>query len=416
MRKGTRRRFEWTESIGRSARLIIAARALRAFAQGFLSVLLGLYLAEKGLGLRSLGLFFSAGVLGGATYAAALRLAVQRMGERRTLIGLTLLSALFSVGLLLTDRLGLLMLFAFLGSLAGVGGAGGAGPSQPLEQALLAEGSADRDRASLFAVYRFVGTAAMALGGLAAGIPTWLGRAADVGMRSAQEGMIVVFALCLLGVALVYSQLPERAASGESAPPPTRPLRTTPSRGLILRLNALFGVDQLASSLTTAPLMAYWFHTRFGLELDALALLSFGSQALAALSMWGSVHLSARIGYVRTMVYTHIPASLMLVGVALVPQTGFAIALWLARSALSQMDIPARDALTMSVVAPEERVTMASVHLVSRNAAGTLGPTLSTVLWHSVSAAAPLIGCGLLKVAYDVTLFAMYRNVSPHRP
>ncbi len=407
MSDGTRTSASW---LGKDARLILMARALRGFAEGFLGVLLAFVLADKGLDLREVGLFLSAGVLGGAAYAFSLNALVARFGAKATLIVLTLLSAVFGAGLLLAEGLLMLMGFAFLGSLAGLGGAGGAGPTQPVEQAFLASLTTQRDRARLFGLYRFGSTIAAALGGLAAGIPVWLERGAGIPVAAGQRGMVLAFGACLVVVALLYAALGPDSGPPRSTNGPRNPFKLRSSR-TILGLNALFGIDQLGSSLTTAALMAYWFHTRFGLELDALATLSFSASLLGAASMYFAVLLAARIGYVRTMVFTHIPASAMLVALAFVGDPTVAIALWLGRGLLSQMDNPARDALTMTVVHEDERVAMASIHLISRNTMGTIGPTLSTLLWTGVGAAAPILGGGLLKIGYDIALYAFFREI-----
>jgi len=374
-----------------------------------LSVLLALFLIDRGVTLSGVGLFLSAGVIGGAVYALALYGMAARIGRRRSLIVLTGLSSGASIALLASGDLAWLMLCAFVGSLAGVGGAGGAGPAQPLEQVILADSVAPEHRGDVFALYRFGSSIAMACGGLAAGLPSWLETAGRMPIRIGMAWMIALFSFCLLCVALLYLLLPDEpdSTAGDGWANPFK----TPSRRLIVGLNALFSVDQLGSSLTTASLMAYWFHTRFGLELDALAALSFTTQLLSALSMWLSIRLARRVGYVRTMVFTHIPASLMLVGLAFAPNAACGIAVWLARGLLSQMDIPARDALIMSVVAPEERIAMGSLHLLGRNGMGTLGPTLSTTLWQTLSPAAPILLGGLLKVGYDLSLFALYRDL-----
>ena len=375
-----------------------------------LSVVIALYLSERGLTLAEIGLFLSAGVLGGAAYALALGAFVAHFGRRATLVAITLISSAASAGLLVDAPLAWLLACSAFGALAGVGGAGGAGPAQPIEQAILADHSTDADRPALFAVYRVTSTLATAAGGLAAGLPAWMG----FGGREGLAWLIACFALLLLLVAIGYLALPRDVETEPVGARLVNPLRT-PSRRLIVRLNALFAVDQLGSSLTTASLMTYWFHTRYEIELGGLAGLAFATQLLAAASMWLSVRLSRRIGLVRTMVFTHLPASGLLVGLAFAPDAAWAVAIWLLRGLLSQMDIPARDALTMAVVAPEERVAMASLHLVGRNGMGTLGPTLATGLWQSISAAAPIVLGGVLKTGYDLALYSAYRDLEHER-
>jgi MFS family permease len=400
-------RFDW---IARSARVVLIARAIRGFATGMLSVVIALYLEQRGLSLPQIGLFLSAGVLGGAALAALLDAGISRFGRRVTLIVVTLLSAGAGAGLLIDGGVAWLLGCSFGGALAGLGGAGGSGPDQPLEQAILADHCEPRRQPALFAVYRVIATLATALGGLAAGLPAWLGTAGD-----GLAWLVGAFALCLVGVAISYTALPASVEVERTRPRPTHAFRT-PSRSLILRLNGLFAVDQLGSSLTTVSLMTYWFHTRFGIELSGLASLTFATHLLAAVSMWLSVRLSSRIGLVRTMVFTHLPASLLLVALAFVSTAELAIVIWLARGLLSQMDIPARDALTMAIVAPSERIAMASAHLIGRNTVGTAGPALSTALWQSLSAATPIALGGLLKTGYDIALYVLYRDLERRPP
>lgn len=389
---------------------MISARGLRSLGQGFLSVLLAIFLARKGLGLPEIGFFLSAGVVGGGLYALALGLLVARVGRRGALVGLTLMAAVWSAGLVVTDSPWLLALCALLGSLAGVGGVGGTGPAQPVEQAILADVCPPNARTMMFARYRFVSSMAAAAGALAAGLPDWLEYVRAVPVQLSMNAMILAFSFLLMASALLYALLPREVEMRSAAPAFVNPVRT-PSRRLILGLNSLFAVDQLGSSIVPASLMAYWFYTRFGLALDDLGLLAFVTQLLSALSMWVSAGLSKRIGYVRTMVFTHIPASLMLVALPAAPGIQWAVALWLGRGLLSQMDIPARDALTMAVVGKDERVAMGSLHLLGRNGMGAIGPVLSTSLWQAFTAAAPLVLGGLLKVGYDISLYVLYRDV-----
>ena len=172
-------------------------------------------------------------------------------------------------------------------------------------------------------------------------------------------------------------------------------------------------MDHFAGSLLLQSLVAYWFSTRFGLELGALALVFFFSQILSAISLWLAAKLAARIGLINTMVFTHIPASLFLIAAAFAPTATLAVIFWQLRSFLAQMDVPTRTSYTMAVVGPEERVAMAGIHIVGRSVSGIGGPSVATALWQTVSASAPLLACGVLKIAYDISLYFMFRNVKP---
>ena len=216
----------------------------------------------------------------------------------------------------------------------------------------------------------------------------------------------------LLVVALLYGLLSSGVEVKDEARQWVNPL-TLPSRRIIFTLTALFSVDHFAGSLLLQSLVAYWFSTRFGLELGELALVFFFSHVLAATSLWLAARIAARIGLINTMVFTHIPANLFLIAAAFAPTGALAVVFWQLRSFLSQMDVPTRTSYTMSVVGPEERVAMAGIHIVGRSVSGIGGPYIATALWQAVSASAPLIGCAALKIAYDIALFFMFRNVKP---
>jgi len=186
-----------------------------------------------------------------------------------------------------------------------------------------------------------------------------------------------------------------------------------PSRRLIFTLTGLFSLDHFAGSLFIQSLAAYWFHTRFGMELESLGLVFFLSHLLSAISLWVAAKLANRIGLINTMVFTHIPSSLFLIVAAFAPAAWIAVLFWQMRAFLSMMDVPTRDSYTMSVVQPSERVAMAGVHIVGRSIAGTIGPSVSTALWLALSASVPLVACAVLKITYDLSLYFMFRNVKP---
>ncbi len=398
--------------VNRDGKIIILARSVRTFAQGSIAVLFAVYLDLLGFSLTQIGVFFSFGVAGAAFFAFLVSLIAEKIGRRRVLIALTLLTAAAGVVLVLTSDVVVLTAFAFLGYLSGVGGGGGAQPTQPLEQASLADASSDDRRTDLFAVYGIVSTSAAAVGALAAGLPDVFQSYFGVSEIDSFKAMFVGFVVMLLVVALLYGLLSPGVEVKDEARQWVNPL-TLPSRRIIFTLTALFSVDHFAGSLLLQSLVAYWFSTRFGLDLGALALVFFFSHVLAATSLWLAARIAARIGLINTMVFTHIPANLFLIAAAFAPTGTLAVVFWQLRSFLSQMDVPTRTSYTMAVVGPEERVAMAGIHIVGRSVSGIGGPYLATALWQAVSASAPLIGCAVLKIAYDIALYFMFRNVKP---
>jgi len=395
--------------VSRDGKLIILTRGVCTFARSSIAILLALYLDKLGFSVVQIGVFLSAGVAGSGFLAFLASLVAEKVGRRRLLVTFTLMSAASGLALVFIADFLPLIFFAFLGSITG-GGPGG--PTQPLEQASLTDSAPAKKRTDLFAIYGIVAVGGTALGALAAGLPTLYQNVFDLNEIYAYKAMFVGFALFLLVGALLYSLLSSAVEVGSSEQRWVNPLRL-PSRRLIFTLTGLFSLDSFAGSLFMESLAAYWFYTRFGMELESLALVFFFSHLLAAISLWLAAKLANRIGLINTMVFTHIPASLFLIMAAFAPAAWIAVIFWQLRAFLSRMDVPTRDSYTMSMVHPNERVAMAGINTVGRSASGTFAPSIATVLWQVFSATVPLITSAVLKIAYDLSLYLMFRNVKP---
>jgi MFS family permease len=387
------------------------ARALSTCAHGSIAVLIALYLDKLGFGLIQIGLFLSAGVAGSAVLAFITTLVSERVGRRRLLVLFTLLSASAGLALVFTSNYPTLLLFAFVGSISGAVG-GASGSTQPLEQASLPDTAPSEKRTDLFAIYRIIGLSGVAIGTLAAGLPPIYEKVLGVTEIDSFRIVFIGITLFLLIAAIFYRLLSPAVEAGGAEQKWINPLRL-PSRRIIFTLTGLFSLDHFAGSLFMQSLAAYWFYSKFGLELESLALVFFFSQILAAISLWLAAKLANRIGLINTMVFTHIPSSLFLIAAAFAPVAWLAILFWQLRSFLSMMDVPTRDSYTMSVVQPNERVAMAGIHIVGRSISGTFGPSIATSLWQVFSATVPLLGCAILKITYDLSLYFMFRNVKP---
>ena len=398
--------------VSRDGKIVILARSVRTFAQGSIAVLFAVYLDMLGFSLTQIGVFFSFGIAGAAVFAFLVSLIAEKIGRRRLLIAFTLMTAAAGTVLVLTNDVVVLSAFAFLGTLSGVGGGGGAQPTQPLEQASLVDTVPAGKRTDLFAVYGIASTAAAALGALASGLPAVYQSYFGAGEIYAFKAMFVTFVVLLLIVAFLYNLLSSGVEVRVEERQWVNPLKL-PSRRIIFTLTALFSVDHFAGSLLLQSLVAYWFSTRFGLELGTLALVFFFSQILTAVSLWLAAKIASRIGLINTMVFTHIPASLFLIAAAFAPTAFLAVLFWQLRSFLGQMDVPTRTSYVMAVVGPEERVAMAGISIVGRSISGIGGPSVATALWQAIAASAPLLACGVLKIAYDISLYFMFRNVKP---
>lgn len=390
----------------RAALPLLTGRALRAFADGYVAVLLSAYLLALGFGSWEVGLLSTSTLLGSALATLALGAWGHRLPHRRLLLGAALLMAATGLGFAGLSAFWPLLIVAFVGTLNP--SSGDVSLFLPLEHARLAEAAQGEARTALFARYSLLGALFAALGALASAIPDGLVAHAGLTRLAALRAMFVAYAGVGAAVWLLYRRLPvERGA--EARPP--APLG--PSRGVVLRLAMLFSVDAFAGGLVVHALLALWLFRRFDLSLAAAGTFFFWTGLLTAASQLAAPWVARRIGLLNTMVFTHIPANLCLILAALAPRLEWALALLLVRSALSQMDVPTRSAFVMGVVTPAERAAAASFTAVPRSLAAALSPSLGGALFTAGWLAAPLVACGVLKIAYDLALLANFRRLSP---
>jgi MFS family permease len=384
--------------------LLLTARSLRAFADGYVAVLLPAYLLALGYGTIEVGILSTVTMLG----SAAATLAVGRWGHRfelrALLIGAAALMALTGIGFAAFSSLWPLLIVALAGTMNP--GGGDVSVFYPLEHTALAAATPAQSRTSAFARYSFIGSAFGAAGALAAAVPEWL--AAHMTTLAALKLMFVAYGAIGLAVGVIYARLP-RAQTDTGKPP--APLG--PSRAMVWKLAGLFSVDSFAGGLMINALLALWLFERFDLSLTAAGAFFFWTGLLSAVSQLAAAPLARRIGLINTMVFTHLPANFCLIAAAFAPSLELALALLLVRSALSQMDVPARGAYVMSVVTPAERPAAASFTAVPRSLASSLSPAITGALFAAGAMATPLVLCGVLKSAYDVALLVMFRRVRP---
>lgn len=391
-------------------RVIVAARALRGFAQSAVSVLVAIYLDLQGFSLVGTGVLLTCGSIGASVIATVIGLFGDAFGRRRMLLILSTLMALTGIAFATSESFAVLAAIAFVGSFSPLAGSGGG--MGTLEQSILAVSAPMEKWTGVFATYGLLGMLGGSLGALSAGLPTLLQREAGISTLQSLRGMFVGYACVGLVIAIVYSRLSAAIELSDRQPRWTNPL-AFPSRRRIFTLSGLFGVDSFGTGLIVESLASYWFFTRFGLEPAQLGVLFFGSNVLAAVSLWVAARLARRIGLLNTMVFTHIPSSLFLVATVLAPVAWMAVLFWLLRAFLSQMDVPTSQSYTMAIVDPAERTAMASATMVSRSAGVALGPTIAAVLWTAGSATAPFVIGAAVKIAYDLTLWRLFKAVKP---
>lgn len=387
-----------------AVRPLLLARALRAFVDGYVAVLLPAYLLALGFGTFEVGLLSTATLLGSALLTLAIGAWGHRFGQHRLLLGAGLLMTGTGLAFAGFSSFWPLLLVAFVGTINPSGG--DVSVFLPLEHARLAEAGNAANRTALFARYALLGALFAAFGALASGLPD--GLVAYLGMTRLEALRIMFVGYALVGATIFwrYRQLaPSTAGHTRSEAGPL-----VASRAVVIRLAALFSLDAFAGGLAINTLMALWLLQRFELSLGATGQFFFWSGLLSAVSQLAAPKIAQRIGLVNTMVFTHIPASLCLIAAALAPSLPLAIALLFVRALLSQMDVPVRSAFVMEVVTPGERAAAASFTAVPRSLASALGPSLGGALFAAGWLATPLLACGALKIAYDLLLWRAFRH------
>jgi MFS family permease len=414
----------------RDVRILFGAAFLRSAATGMVGVLMGVYLAELGFDPARIGYVIGAGLAGAAAAALLVTLSGDRLGRRRSLIWLSLLAVAGGVLFALSSDPLVAGAAAFVGMVNGMGRDRGA--ALILDQAILPSAVGDRERTRAFAWYNVLQDVGGALGGLMAGLPAaWryfseaapgaipTGTVAAAGQVTSLRAALAVYAALILATALLYLRLSpavEPGGGAGSAAAPGRPAgeRLTPAtRRILLKISSLFALDSLAGGFLTTALLAFFFYERFGVDEGVLGPLFFGARLANAVSHLGAAWLARRFGLVNTMVFTHIPSSLLLVTVAYAPSFGVAAVLFLLREGLVEMDVPTRQSYVMAVVRPEERTIASGVTHLVRVGAWAIAPAFAGLFMREWSLMTPLvIGAGM-KVVYDVLLYAACRGTRP---
>jgi len=390
-----------------ASRLLVlyAARGVRGFGDGFAVIVLPAYLSAIGLRPVQIGVVATAALLGSSLLTLVIGLVAPRHDLRTMLLAGAVLMVATGVVFPHVEHVSFIMLVAFIGTVNPQ--SGDHGVLVPLEHAMLARAAAGPERTNAFARYSLTGALAMAAGSLAAATPDFL-VAAGLGRLAAYQAMFYLYAALGVVAALLYRRLPHALAEQKLASTPLGPSRRT-----VFKLAALFSLDSFAGGFVVQSLLALWLFERFDLSLSAASLFFFWTSVLTAFSYPIAARLSARIGLINTMVFTHIPSSVFLILAAFSPDLILTLALLLIRSALGQMDVPARSSYVMAVVTEAERPAAASFTAVPRSLASSLSPALAGTLLAASFQGWPLIICGALKITYDLLLLAQFRHVKP---
>ena len=385
---------------------LFAARALRDFGDGFVAILLPVYLLALGLTPLEVGIISTVSLLGSACLTIAVGFLGVRYHYRELLLGAASLMIATGVAFALIDAYAVLLIVAFAGTINP--SAGSVSVFVPLEHTALTSAVTDVDRTKMFARYSLVGALAAAAGALVAGTPEFLGHI-GLDKLTAINAMFVLYALLGLIGAAFYSRIPKRQERERSASPSA----LGPSRTTVLKLAALFSLDAFAGGFVVQSLLALWLFERFEMSLAAAGAFFFWTGVLSAFSFPVAARLSRRIGLINTMVFTHIPSSIALMLAAVAPTLPLALALLSIRAALSQMDVPTRSSYVMAVVTESERTAAASFTAVPRSLAAAMSPAMAGAMFAASYQAWPLLICGALKITYDLLLLMQFRYLKP---
>ncbi len=380
----------------------------RSLATGMIGVLLGVHLAALELPASAVGTIVGLGLAGAAVATSIVTFFADRIGARRALIAITLLTALGAAGLALSSTPAMLGLVAFIGMVNGMGRDRGA--ALVLEQAALPATTTDAERTMTFAQYNVLQDIGHAGGSLLAALPVLLHAGFDVAPDAAQRGSLWVYALLCAVPLLAYARL-SRAVE---APRMLRATRLSDeSRRTLTKISGLFAIDSIGGGFLTTALLSWFFYERFGVGASEIGLLFFIARIANAGSHFAAAWLARRIGLVNTMVFTHIPSSLLLLTVPFMPDFTTAAILFLLRESLVEMDVPTRQSYVMAVVRPEERTFASGITHLVRLAGWAIAPAFAGLLMAGQSIAMPIYVGAAMKIFYDLALWRAFRKVRP---
>ena len=406
------------QTLTQDGSFLFITRIARMFGYGFLSVVLVLYLEQVGLTQVQIGLLLTLTLIGDTIISLWITTNADRIGRRRMLIVGAILMVLAGVFFAITRNFVFLLIAATIGVISPSGYE--VGPFLSIEQAALSQIVSNERRTHIFAWYNLVGSFATALGALGGG--ALVQGLQDSGVTPLGSYRMIVIGYAIIGLILgvLFTRLSPAVEIQTAADPTpsTSAFKTRfglhRSRGVVLKLSALFSIDAFAGGFVLQSLLAYWFYVRFNVQPAVLGSIFFGANILAGLSALSAAWVASRIGLIRTMVFTHIPSNILLILVPLMPNLPLAIALLLMRFSISQMDVPTRQSYTMAVVAPDERSAAAGITGIARTTGASLSPVFTgPLLANAGLISVPFFLSGGLKIFYDLLLYRSFKSIKP---
>jgi MFS family permease len=397
----------------KDGKLIISARIIRTFSYGFLSMILAIYLSLIGFDELLIGFILSATLANSIIFNLFSSFFADRIGRKKVLIIYASLMAVSGCVFFITENYFALIIAAFIGTINVTGSETGAFLS--LEQAILPQTVKNiKKRNTIFALYNIIGTLAMAGGILLSSLPQIIQEHFGFSTIDSFKPLFLIYILAGITVVIIYFFFSKEIEVKKTLDSKTFSSNLSPkSKQIILKMSSLFALDSFAGGFVIQSIVAFWFFTKFGVDLTTLSIIFSVAGVFTAISFFFAAKIADQIGLIKTMVFTHIPSNILLVLVAIAPTFHIALVLYLARMSLSQMDVPTRQAYIVAVVEENERTAAAGITNTSRNIAQSIGPSITGAIIHSLWFSAPFVIGGLLKIIYDVGIYAHFRKIKP---
>jgi len=376
-------------------------------------MILAIYLKLLGFDELLIGFILSATLVNSIIFNLFSSFFADRIGRKKVLIIYASLMTISGCVFLITENYFALIIAAFIGTINVTGSETGAFLS--LEQAILPQTVKNiRKTNSIFALYNMIGTFAMAGGVLLASLPQIIQENFGFSTINSFKPLFLIYLLAGIAVVVIYFFFSKEIEVKKTLGSKAFSTNLSPkSKQIVLKLSSLFALDSFAGGFVIQSIVAFWFFTKFGVDLTTLSLIFSAAGVLTAISFFFAAKIADKIGLIYTMVFTHIPSNILLILVAIAPTFQIALVLFLARMSLSQMDVPTRQAYIVAVVEENERTAAAGITNTSRNIAQSISPSITGAIIQSMWLSAPFVIGGILKIVYDVGIYVNFRKIKP---
>ncbi|KAG9545095.1 MFS general substrate transporter, partial [Aureobasidium melanogenum] len=176
------------------------------------------------------------------------------------------------------------------------------------------------------------------------------------------------------------------------------------SRKTLLKLAGLFSIDSLASGMASISLITYFLAEKFGSAPSSLGTIMAVASLMSSIGNIAASSVSKRIGFIYTMVFTHLPSAIFLMMMPAPHSLALTVVFIILRATLASMDQAPRSAFLSAVVLPAERTAVMGTLNTVKTAAQSAGPLFTGVLAQHKHFGSAFVVAGILKAGYDLGL------------